>query len=236
MGLYHSPRIVTDGLVLCLDAGNAKSYPGSGTTWTDLSIGGGNNATISGAVYNSLGGGCFDFDGTDDFAEVPDSSTLDMETAWSIESWCRREGGAPAGETLAKIISKWENYFLAVDFTNGADIYACVGTGNNHTCLAGGVERDNELPLNTWAHLMVTYSESSGTARIYYNGNQIESWAAASTASSNNPLCIGSAGSGTVAQNQYFNGKISVAKVYNRELSASEVQQNFNAQRGRFGI
>ena len=167
MALAHSPRIVTDGLVLCLDAGNAKSYPGSGTTWTDLSIGGGNNATISGAVYNSLGGGCFDFDGTDDFAEVPDSSTLDMETAWSIESWCRREGGAPAGQNLAKIISKWENYFLAVDFNNGADIYACVGTGNNHTCLAGGVERDNELPLNTWAHLMVTYSESSGTARIY---------------------------------------------------------------------
>jgi hypothetical protein len=235
MALAHSPKITLDGLVLCLDAGNTKSYPGSGTTWTDLS-GNGNNATISGAVYNSLGGGCFDFDGTDDFAEVPDNSTLDMETAWSIESWCRREGGAPAGQTLAKIISKWENYFLAVDFNNGADIYGCVGTGNGHTCLADGAERNNELPLNTWAHLMVTYSESSGTARIYYNGTQIESWAAASTASSNNPLCIGSAGTGTVAETQYFNGKISVAKVYNRALSAQEIQQNFNALRGRFGI
>jgi|DEB0MinimDraft_10_1074344.scaffolds.fasta_scaffold02663_1 hypothetical protein len=229
-----SPKIVTNGLVLYLDAGQSTSYNG-GTTWTDLS-GNGNNATISGAVYNSLGGGCFDFDGTNDFAEAPDSPTLDMETAWSIECWCRREGGAPAGHNLAKIISKWENYFLSVDFNNGADIYGCVGTGNGHTCLAGGAERNNELPLNTWAHLMVTYSESSGTARIYYNGTQIESWAAASTASSNNPLCIGSAGTGTVAETQYFNGKISVAKVYNRGLSTSEVLQNYNALRGRYGI
>jgi hypothetical protein len=234
-GIDPIPSIVTNGLVAHFDAANYQSYPRSGNTWIDLS-GNGNNATISGATYSSFGGGSFDFDGTNDFAEAPDSPTLDMETAWSIESWCRREGGAPAGEALAKIISKWENYFLAVDFNNGADIYACVGTGSGHTCLAGGADRDNELPLNTWTHLMVTYSESSGTARIYYNGTQIESWTAPATASTNNPLCIGSAGTGTIAQNQYFNGKISVAKVYNRELSAVEVQQNFNALRTRYGI
>lgn len=62
MALAHSPKIITDGLVLCLDAGNTKSYPGSGTTWTDLS-GQGNNGTITGAVYSN---GYFDFDAAND--------------------------------------------------------------------------------------------------------------------------------------------------------------------------
>jgi len=232
MAVGYNPKIVTDGLVLCLDAGNTKSYPGSGTSWSDLS-GNGNDATLTnGPTYDSLGGGCFDFDGSNDFAEVSDNSTLDMETAWSIETWCRREG-SPGGVTFAKIISKWENYFLALDFSNGADIYGCVGTGNGHTCLGGGSERDNELPLNAWAHLMITYSESSGVARIYYNGTQIESWNASVTASSNSPLSIGCRSQSGV-RDQYFNGKISVARVYNKALTASEILQNYNAVKGRY--
>jgi hypothetical protein len=234
MSLGHGASIVRDGLVLHLDAANTKSYPGSGTTWTDLS-GNGNNGTLTNGVgYNSDNKGALSFDGINDYVIVPDNSTLDMETAWSIESWCRREGGPPAGQTLVKIISKWENYFLALDFTNGADIYGCVGTGNGHICLAGGAERNNELPLNTWAHLIATYSESSGVARIYYNGTQIESWSASSTASNNNPLCIGTGGS--AAQDQYFNGKISACRVYNRALTAAEVRQNFESTRSRYGI
>ena len=66
MALAHSPKIITDGLVLCLDAGNTKSYPGSGTTWTDLS-GNGNNGTLTnmdGANLDSANGGSFTFDGT----------------------------------------------------------------------------------------------------------------------------------------------------------------------------
>jgi hypothetical protein len=59
MGIAYNSRVVVEGLVLALDAGNSKSYPGSGTTWTDLS-GQGNNGTITGAVYTN---GSFDFDG-----------------------------------------------------------------------------------------------------------------------------------------------------------------------------
>jgi len=234
MSCQAGPNVIEDGLVLALDAGNTKSYPGSGTSWSDLS-GNGNDATLTnGPTYDSLGGGCFDFDGSNDFAEVSDNSTLDMETAWSIETWCRREG-SPGGATFAKIISKWENYFLALDFSNGANIYGCVGTGTGHTCLGNGTERDNELPLNAWAHLMITYSESSGVARIYYNGTQIESWNASATASSNSPLSIGCRSQSGV-QDQYFNGKISVARVYNKALTASEVTQNYNALKGRFSL
>ena len=66
MGIAYNPRVVTDGLVLCLDAGNVKSYPGSGTTWTDLS-GKGNTGTLTnGPTYSSANGGSIVFDGVDD--------------------------------------------------------------------------------------------------------------------------------------------------------------------------
>ena len=59
MSLAHSPRIITDGLVLCLDAGNTKSYPGSGTTWTDLSGQGNNGTLVNGVGYNGSNGGVY---------------------------------------------------------------------------------------------------------------------------------------------------------------------------------
>ena len=70
MALHHSPRIVTSGLVLALDAADRNSYPGSGTTWTDLS-GNANNGTLTnGPTFNSANGGSIVFDGTNDFEAV----------------------------------------------------------------------------------------------------------------------------------------------------------------------
>ena len=66
MGLGHSPRIVTDGLVLCLDAANARSYPGTGTTWTDRSASGYSGTLTNGPTFSTDGGGCFVFDGSND--------------------------------------------------------------------------------------------------------------------------------------------------------------------------
>jgi hypothetical protein len=78
MGLSHSPSIATNGLVLCLDAANRKSYPGSGTTWTDLS-GNGNNGTLTnGPTYSSANGGSLSFDGTND---VVNSTTSIIDRA-----------------------------------------------------------------------------------------------------------------------------------------------------------
>ncbi len=69
MGLIHSPSIVTDGLVLCLDAANSRSYPGTGATWTDLK--GGNNGTLeNGPTFDAANGGSIVFDGTDDIVNV----------------------------------------------------------------------------------------------------------------------------------------------------------------------
>ena len=76
MALAHSPRIVTDGLVLALDAGNAKSYPGSGTAWTDLS-GNSNNGTLTnGSTYSSVDGGAIVFDGSDDYVVSSNNTNI----------------------------------------------------------------------------------------------------------------------------------------------------------------
>jgi len=82
--LAHSPRIITDGLVLCLDAGNPKSYPGSGTTWTDLS-GNGNNGTLTnGPTYNSGNLGSLVFDGVNDYVNLGD---LDLPAPFTLSIW-----------------------------------------------------------------------------------------------------------------------------------------------------
>ena len=109
MAISYNPRIVTDGLVLALDAGNPKSYPGSGTTWTDLS-GNGNNGTLTnGPTYSSANGGSIVFDGVDDYAEITDSSNnFDL-------------GGIDA--TL--------EFWIYIPSTSGADVI--IGKGGNTT-------------------------------------------------------------------------------------------------------
>jgi len=83
MGLYHSPSIVMNGLVLCLDAGNTKSYPGSGTTWIDLS-GNSNTGTLTnGPTYSSENGGSLVFDGIDDYV----TTSLGTHTPYCIDIW-----------------------------------------------------------------------------------------------------------------------------------------------------
>ena len=85
MAVGYNPRIVTDGLVLALDAANTKSYGGSGTTWTDLSSSG-NNGTISGATYNSGNGGYFDFNGINDSVETS-SDMFNPNANFTFSSW-----------------------------------------------------------------------------------------------------------------------------------------------------
>ena len=70
MAINYSPKIIRDGLVLCLDAANPKSYPGTGTAWTDLSGSGNNGTLVNGPVYSSANGGSIDFDGSNDYSSL----------------------------------------------------------------------------------------------------------------------------------------------------------------------
>lgn len=242
--LHNQPiEFLFTELMMYSDIGGGEPQPftptiRSGTNAMQDMVGN-NNGTINGTYQHNSDNKSIQFtrvsDTNGDHIAIGDDPSLDLETAWTIETWCKREVSI---SSLVKIVSKWENYFIATDNNK---LYGCVGQGSAHDCLESA-NRTTTLPFNQWSHIMMTYAESTGSgttgvARIYLNGVEINTWNANGTASSDHLLTIGcrhdNPGS---APDQFFGGKISVTRVYNRELTPAEVTQNFNALRGRYGI
>lgn len=227
MSIEGGMKTIADGLVFYIDPADKKSYIGSGSSVKDLS-GYKNDITLYGGYsFSTDGGGSIDLDGINGYGDAPDSASLDLGVAWTIVCWVKREG-PPDSANSSKIVSKWENYFLAID---DVDLYGCVGTSSAHTCNASG--RDTPLPLNEWSYLVFKYSESGGIATLYLNNVLAHTVTAGATGPSNYKLTLGSPHSGIV--NQYFNGKMSIVQVYNRELTFAEIRKKYNATKGRFG-
>jgi hypothetical protein len=210
---------VTDGLVLHLDAGNPASYPGSGTTWFDLS-GNGNNGTLSTTYTHNSAEGFLKFSGSG-VATV--SSLLLSNVTWelfyrsnSTDTFSQFGRILDFGDTTISIGS-YNTYQLRM-WTDAS------GSRSTESAL-NGVGQDNK-----WHHLIYSYDGS--TTAFYFNSVYQNGYAksGALNGGSSANLTIGN-GDGNL-----FNGDIAVVRVYNKALTASEIQQNFNALRGRFGI
>jgi hypothetical protein len=221
MGFYRGANVVTSGLVLALDAANPKSYPGSGTTWFDLS-GNGNTGTLTnGPTFNSANGGNIVFDGIDDFVNCGNASSLQI-TVGSISAWVKT---STPGSTYRSIIAKqsaWglfvkDNILIAFDWGGGGDRT----TGLN---IADG----------TWKYVALTFTQTIGTpsnnAVVYLNGVSVLT---TTIRHSNHNINLQIAEANA---SQYLNGSVAIAQVYNRVLQPSEVQQNYNSQKSRFGL
>jgi hypothetical protein len=243
MGFYRGANVVTSGLVLSLDAANPKSYPGSGTTWSDLS-GNGNTGTLTnGPTFNSANGGNILFDGTNDYVTCgTNSSTLvssmTISSTFSFTSYTNathlivsRLGGASASYRHNYFFGIMESKFYFGFKQSGTSAYPFVWI--------------NTSPIiNTIYSFTATYSTSTSVA-MYLNG-QVKSFSGPNTAT--NPLITNqivdleptttcSIGSGAPAQDTFYsNARVYTAQIYNRVLSASEVQQNYNALKSRFGL
>ena len=227
MALSHSPRIVTDGLVLYLDAGNIKSYPGSGTTWTDLS-GNGNNGSLQnmdGTNLDSANGGSLTFDGSNEYVNGVHNTQTNITGNMTIECWFR----------ITNIRSDWVRVFGKGDSTNrtfglwyhwnsNAFLYQRYGSASMNA------QYYEVMSLNTWYYMVGT---SSGNSHILYLNNVQRATSSSGTTfySSTDPYKIGYGNIHT-----YHIGNVSNCRIYNRALTASEIQQNFNALKGRFGI
>jgi hypothetical protein len=242
VSLFHSPQISLNGLVLCLDAGNRKSYPGSGTTWTDLS-GRGNTGTLTGGpTYSSVNGGSIVFDGTDDHISVPNGNYLNTNE-FSTSLWIYLE-------TISTTFTQYS--FLEKNVFNTSGIQFAIGTGGELTNRILGVRYSTTgniasvhnftpsatiVPFQTWINvsLVFSYTNPNSSILLYINGILVETSPVSSGTfvSNTNALKIGAPGPGLGV---YHKGKISSYLLYNRALTASEIQQNFNALRGRFGI
>jgi len=240
MAAIVAPNIVTDGLVACWDAGNRRSYPATGTTWTDVV--GGNNGTLnnnsSGLTFDSSKLGCLDFDGTDDYVEIANESNFDIATSCSIIAWVYLEG---LGESnFGRIIDKGSavNSTTLDGFQFHLDTGTTFGAAVGFSTTNAWVKASNStLSEDEWVFIAMTFNEDSDNViKLYKNGDRITSLkqdqAGVGTIdnSSVNPRIGNYAGDTT----RTFDGKIAVVSFYNRGLTADEVAQNYNATKNRF--
>jgi hypothetical protein len=219
--------IVTNGLVLALDAGKILSYPKSGTTWTDLS-GNGNTGTLTNApTYSSANLGSISFDGSDDHVIIPENSALNTQTP-TVEVWVKTNATTQNGFWFEKGQVNTQ-YSL---FQEGAVIQwrQNFGSINNLSTTTA-----TYMNTSNWYQVVGTYT--SGSRKLYINGTLVNSDTQTGTIATNaNGMSIGAYGGFNGTRAYYYNGSLSICRVYNRELSAQEVLQNYDAIKSRYRI
>jgi hypothetical protein len=227
-------QIQTDGLVFHVDAGNKNSYTGTGTTWTDLS-GNSNTGTLTnGPTYNSGNGGYILFDGINDYADIADSNSLDITPAVTIDTWVNFPTFTSYGGIIAKRSEATArgNYYLRVGDSTGQFQLGTFPNGVGHNIW---VTSKTDFATNTWYHLVGTISSS--THKIYVNGVEYAGsfgWGGGTTMVADTlNLRIGM---GYDSAGEPGNVKVSCVRIYNRALSLTEINQNYNAQKSRFGL
>jgi hypothetical protein len=216
---FDIEQIITDGLVLNLDAGNPASYPGSGTTWSDLSGNGNNGTLVNGVGYNSGNGGSIVFDGTNDYAISTQNFIFSSNNPLTISVWIKTNSLTLDGAYYRRILSFNTNYGISTTTTS-------VGW------YTAGVDLITPVTISTGLWYKVDCIYTGTQYQTYLNGVLANSFTSTFPATSSQ-LWIGRFHSSNDGR---FNGNIAQASIYNRALSASEVSQNFNATRSRFGI
>ena len=216
MGLAHSPRIVRDNLTLYVDVANTKSYSGSGTTWTDISSKNHDGTLTNGPTFSSDNLGYLLFDGSNDYTLFSSYSQPAYSTSTSF-TW----------------------FIWVYAFENSNDVVmGNRGTDSDFTKLTtnkfeyASPHLGPAMTLNEWQNICIT---KNGTSFTYYkNGSSIATQTSSITKPSKDFFLGGDPRPGSTAE--CSNCRIAIAAVYNKALTATEVQQNFNALRGRFGL
>jgi hypothetical protein len=227
--------IVTDSLFMHLDASDYTTG-----TWNDRTANA-NNATISGATWSSTDGGIFDLDGTNDTISIPHNSSLSLITSGqrTIQVWVKFD-------VLPASTAQGQPVFGKLSSSSGFDGYwggLYSNTGNTRVVTNGASTQKitdsttNPISINTW-YLYTFISQitsTTNTTKVYINGTEVSSTAHGSDSiSESNPLYLGYIGAGV--SSPYLNGKIGAAYFYTKGLSATEVLQNYNATKARYGL
>jgi hypothetical protein len=246
-------NIVTNGLVLNLDAANPRSYPQpyNGTTWTDLSGLGNNGTLVSGSFYTGSNYGNIVFDGVNDTTSFPGNTfgySPGTTGEISLEIWVYPTGpfssyNAPPATNLAGLLG--QSYYNSSNGW-GLGIMVISGIGNCFefqvrrlsTIVSAGISvSDGYATFNNgnWYHVVGSFTRDN-FSRLYVNG---ELKASTSSTPLNGLTITPSLNDAALGQirNQFYSGcRISSARIYNRALSASEILQNFNSTRARFAV
>lgn len=211
-------NIVTSGLVLNLDAAKRDSYPGSGTTWRDIS-GNSNNGTLTnGPTFNSDNYGSIAFDGVDDYVLLP-NGLLSGTGDFTVNQFIK-----PNGSVVGTTFGNFSTGNLQVLFGTN---YIGMWLDNNSTYLI------NPLSQYTTNPVMITASRNGTTTYFHINGVLQKTGSSSSTIGT--PSSQFRLGTNT-ATSETYNGGIYTTQIYNRALSPSEILQNYNATKTRYGL
>jgi hypothetical protein len=218
MGIDIGPIEATDRLVLHLDAGNTRSYPGSGNTVYDLSGFGNTSALTNGPTYNSSNLGAFVLDGSNDYILVNSQANILSKTAYTKIAFIYISNFSTVNNIISGGFSGQHAFWMF-----GTDKLNAGHNGAWNTVVGA-----TSLSLNTWYFAAVTYSDSTGW-KLYLNGREDGTSASTTTFNGNQEIVIGEYSSGN-----NFTGRISNIQVYNRALTSTEIFQNYHATKGRY--
>ena len=232
MSYRNGPKIVSNGLVLLLDAGNSKSYESGSTNWGDLSRNGNNGTLTNGPTYSSGNGGSIVFDGTNDYVSVAYNSSLDTPNGATYELWLY------FGGTAGTILTRGTSDSGATP--DNPRLYTYSSGQLYWDWSSPGSDKYMYSPVNcntgAWNHIEGTATPGSYLG-LYINGVNATGSPYGGTLpnplyNSGDPIIVGGA---TWIPN-YYTGNIASVRLYNRVLSSNEILQNYNATRRRFGL
>jgi hypothetical protein len=244
---FAGPRIVSDGLVLYLDAANPNSYnPSTPLIWRDISRNGNNGTLVNGVEYSSANGGSLVFDGSNDFIKINNNQVANNLPSMTVSVWVNAawvnqtsnyqpiitkisDASAGAGWDMGYVGDNTPRSFYFYTQNAGGSIYKFFKTDSLN------------LVNNTWINVTASYTNNFANILIYINGtsqsliNQSTAGTLTSISTTSSVTIATRDGINTLGTN-FASLRLSNACIYNRVLSQSEITQNFNATRGRFGI
>jgi hypothetical protein len=226
MSLGHGASIVRDGLVLHLDAANPKSYPGSGTSWFDLSSNANNGTLVNGVGYSADNKGAMVFDGVNDSSYFPNEIGILDNNPWTISIWANVStseiGAGRKGWLIWKGPSNQAaNQLISMGVTSNS---IEIANWSNDTVFSNAL-----VNFGNWAMYSCTFDGT--TIKVYVDSIQL--------GSKTTTLSIIAGGwylASRTSVTDFLNYSVSVFHLYNRALTEQEIKQNFEATRGRYGI
>ena len=237
MGTSYNPRIVTDGLVLCVDAANKRSYPGAGTTWTDLSKEG-NNATLynSPSFTNNNSGGLV-FDGTNQYFMTDLNTIGQADTSFTFGGYFYNTTNTHSSNNrfiFSNYVTSSHNGFFAITTYTSTPIlrlWMRDSSRGNNTASNGIVPQ-----VGVWYHVMGVRNHSNSTAQFYVDGELIHNYSYSGSAAVTDGASSNSYFGGVLhnGSSQIMPATVSSVQLYNRALTPDEIRQNYLATKGRY--
>ena len=222
INILSSAGLVTDGLTLNLDAGDSASYPGSGSTWTDLAGTADNITLVNSPTYTSGTPAYFTFNGSNQYGTGSGANVL-PSTAYTKSVWFRIN--AYADNNI--VSSSTGGHFMFMLNSASNKIYC----GHANWGVYSAYPSTATISLNTWYYAALTFNTTDGMV-LYLNGSQDSTYTANKTAHAGN----GSTNIATFGGGNLLNGRIAQVHCYNRALTAAEVLQNYDTYKARYGL